>query len=972
MSQKVSVLDLTSPDFDVDAYLSSQLKEKNLDELVKEEEEMVASVRRLDSDVHQLVYENYNKFLTATSTVRKIQDEFNLLDSEMESLSRNMKYISELIGELGSVLGARREGVAQLGSSYKVVKNLQFLFELPSILQICFDEGNYNDVVRLYLLAQKGLSKYADVKNICEIQDKVGQIIFETEKQLIKSIDRCIDDIDGVAGAIGLLIQLGNAPEEVQRLLLKSSELSLQNDLKQLQSDPADVLDLVDKMGCESFIPNLALLATLHERLFPSSSDCLLEMLRRQLALFHDIVSDLFLSSSDPKDCPIVVRALDRYFRKVSTCKQVIHGLDCSTCTITLIRDVSKHEVLISRKYIMEEIKLVMQETRQSLISKNIDLSSLTAKLEQSFVFQVKTALANLLLFIASDVTFSTLSPTEFRTEFAHFVHEEIVIGAFKDFTTVAETYGSSEGETRYASPLIMLLIAFTLHHLANKSSQYLLSLCREQFSLVTASTTERLTGVSEVTALLKSCSQVLLRRFAKFRGLELGEALVKGYEGVCQPAASPDGVRSAVRHTVEEILECDSMLSRLIGGEVGRKESRHRRPLLQPSATDSSRDSLWCERIDFNQQLHFNKASIIGAIVMVLLKSFTESVRLQTYGKFAVQQIQVDCYYLQHELSSLVSNEVIVNSMMDQVLSSALRRCVAPELVHPSHKSSKGRSQKVYRGRLSLGRGGLAAGRCYRRKSRVDHSMNMDDVEDDYWESVYESVILVKNLNHAASPSAFRCLAVIERTSSTSSSSADVTKTNVQESVLSERTENERSKLFHDLGNFLCADRYVSTKLTMANTHGRSDQTFSIGSKKEQHRFGDVLWLILRAYFSGREVSGGQDATFEFDALVFAKREERIVILDKIMHYEAIPVVGGYERLEENYMIHLKSTRKEVSGLLAEFEKYQSLFPHSKAMEEDCCARKGAAFTKSLLDKVTLLITWLNTVDDLASKITQ
>uniref|UniRef100_A0A158PBC8 Vacuolar protein sorting-associated protein 51 homolog n=1 Tax=Angiostrongylus cantonensis TaxID=6313 RepID=A0A158PBC8_ANGCA len=642
----LSVLDLTSPDFDVDAYLSSQLKEKNLDELVKEEEEMVASVRRLDSDVHQLVYENYNKFLTATSTVRKIQDEFNLLDSEMESLSRNMKYISELIGELGSVLGARREGVAQLGSSYKVVKNLQFLFELPSILQICFDEGNYNDVVRLYLLAQKGLSKYADVKNICEIQDKVGQIIFETEKQ-------------------------------VQRLLLKSSELSLQNDLKQLQSDPADVLDLVDKI---SFIPNLALLATLHERLFPSSSDCLLEM---QLALFHDIVSDLFLSSSDPKDCPIVVRALDRYFRKVSTCKQVIHGLDCSTCTITLIRDVSKHEVLISRKYIMEEIKLVMQEVLASLISKNIDLSSLTAKLEQSFVFQVKTALANLLLFIASDVTFSTLSPTEFRTEFAHFVHEEIVIGAFKDFTTVAETYGSSEGETRYASPLIMLLIAFTLHHLANKSSQYLLSLCREQFSLVTASTTERLTGM--YITLLKSCSQVLLRRFAKFRGLELGEALVKGYEGVCQPAASPDGVRSAVRHTVEEILECDSMLSRLIGGEVGRKESRHRRPLLQPSATDSSRDSLWCERIDFNQQLHFNKASIIGAIVMVLLKSFTESVRLQTYGKFAVQQIQVDCYYLQHELSSLVSNEVIVNSMMDQVLSSALRRCVAPELVHPS-----------------------------------------------------------------------------------------------------------------------------------------------------------------------------------------------------------------------------------------------------------------------------------------------
>ncbi|KAK6030805.1 Vps51/Vps67, partial [Ostertagia ostertagi] len=301
MSQKVGVLDVTSADFDVDAYLSSQLKEKNLDELVKEEEEMVSSVRRLDSDVHQLVYENYNKFLTATSTVRKIQDEFNLLDSEMESLSRNMKNISSLIGELSGVLGGGREGVAQLGSSYKVVKSLQSIFELPNILQASFDEGKYSDVVRVYLLAQKGLGKYSDIKNISEIQKKTDQIIAETEKQLTKLISRSTEDVEGVVEATGLLIKLGKTPHELEKLLLKSSESSLQTDLQQLQSNPVDVLDLVDK-GCESFIPNLTLLANLHERLFPNDSDLLLKMLQSQLADFHEIVSKLFLASSDPKD----------------------------------------------------------------------------------------------------------------------------------------------------------------------------------------------------------------------------------------------------------------------------------------------------------------------------------------------------------------------------------------------------------------------------------------------------------------------------------------------------------------------------------------------------------------------------------------------------------------------------------------------------------------------------------------------
>ncbi|KAK6056698.1 hypothetical protein COOONC_05797 [Cooperia oncophora] len=130
-------------------------------------------------------------------------------------------------------------------------------------------------------------------------------------------------------------MQLGKTSEELQELLLKSSETSLQNDLEQLQSNPVDVLDLVDK-GCESFIPNLTLLANLHERLFPNESDLLLKMLQTQLAEFHEVVSNLFLASSDPKDCSIVVRALDRYYRKMSTCKQVVQGLDCSTCTISL------------------------------------------------------------------------------------------------------------------------------------------------------------------------------------------------------------------------------------------------------------------------------------------------------------------------------------------------------------------------------------------------------------------------------------------------------------------------------------------------------------------------------------------------------------------------------------------------------------------------------------------------------------
>ena len=42
----IGVLDITSSEFDVDAYMSRILKERGLDDLVKEEEQMVTAVSR--------------------------------------------------------------------------------------------------------------------------------------------------------------------------------------------------------------------------------------------------------------------------------------------------------------------------------------------------------------------------------------------------------------------------------------------------------------------------------------------------------------------------------------------------------------------------------------------------------------------------------------------------------------------------------------------------------------------------------------------------------------------------------------------------------------------------------------------------------------------------------------------------------------------------------------------------------------
>lgn len=65
-------LDINGANFAPDIFLNKLMKEQNLAELMDKENEMLRHIRSLDSDMQTLVYENYNKFISATDTIRKV------------------------------------------------------------------------------------------------------------------------------------------------------------------------------------------------------------------------------------------------------------------------------------------------------------------------------------------------------------------------------------------------------------------------------------------------------------------------------------------------------------------------------------------------------------------------------------------------------------------------------------------------------------------------------------------------------------------------------------------------------------------------------------------------------------------------------------------------------------------------------------------------------------------------------------
>ena len=85
-------MNIDSTAFAVDKYVGTLLQYKSLEELVQRGNAMVSEIKSLDSDMQMLVYENYNKFISATDTIRKMKNrvEVRVARAAPPSLSRSL------------------------------------------------------------------------------------------------------------------------------------------------------------------------------------------------------------------------------------------------------------------------------------------------------------------------------------------------------------------------------------------------------------------------------------------------------------------------------------------------------------------------------------------------------------------------------------------------------------------------------------------------------------------------------------------------------------------------------------------------------------------------------------------------------------------------------------------------------------------------------------------------------------------
>ncbi|OQV17283.1 Vacuolar protein sorting-associated protein 51-like protein [Hypsibius exemplaris] len=729
-------LDLNQPGFDPDQYLCRVLKEEALPDLIEHEIELQQQIKSLDSDMQTLVYENYNKFITATDTIRKMKQDFGQMEQEMEKLAGNMSAINQFSAQVTASLDPNRGKIRKLSETHAILKRLQFLYDLPARLQSCLESENYRPAVLAFCKVQSVLESYRHLTAFQQIHADCLEIMGKLKAALYLKFRRKSSTTRELAECIELFTMLKEPAEILCQEFLAHAEIRLMEDLEQLDeqlawwSDPerrhqaVDILTFVD-MGSNGFLSNVCLVVASYNDMFvcrvemSTDDEESNELAKRKLIFFVSTLMERYFNSAkqrilretvDSSTCEVYVRALDRFSRRLQAIDRLITETDYSRVGFKLVQEAASLRCRQYLSYLNNEFQSSLVEVRELVSAKPLStdasqklLLASVQKIHAKLMERCKTAQADVKAFVQPEVMFANN-----RSFYDHFckvdVRENMVVAHFTDMFAASEELCQHGTEKLVGSPLLLLVLSRHYLDLNQSTIGYVMTLTREHFS----QDERNVLGIPPTLfQRSKEVAQKLVNHFVHQEGLSISQMIRKSVETRDWLATNePRNVRAVMKRVVEELTVIDQQVGQLFEEgnrkETGSGSSRRTRPSVV-AARSQSRSAKWTnyspvdtsllsniqklfsERIEIFGSVDFSKVSILTGVIKIGLKTFLECVRLRTFGKFGLQQIQVDSYYMQQYLWRFVSDENLVTILLDEIVSSAVQRCLEPILMEQS-----------------------------------------------------------------------------------------------------------------------------------------------------------------------------------------------------------------------------------------------------------------------------------------------
>ncbi|KAK4538917.1 hypothetical protein RGQ29_032174, partial [Quercus rubra] len=697
--QQITLDDINSTSFDPDHYMNFLVEKSNLEGLLQRHVEMAAEIKNLDTDLQMLVYENYNKFISATDTIKRMKTNIVGMESNMEGLLEKIMSVQSRSDGVNTSLFEKREHIEKLHRTYNLLRKVQFIFDLPVRLGKCIKSEAYADAVRFYIGAMPifkayGDSSFQDCKQASE--EAMAIIIKNLQGKLFSDSE----SIQARAEAAVLLKQLDFPVENLKARLLEKlaqSLADLQLKTKELSNASVDSKDSSKEESIPCSEPASAHEASVREFaealraycvIFPDSENQLVKLAQDLVTNLCYLLIISFGLLKYIEACRILLMDCNGvlFGRHFETIGEYVKERICSAELLRVLRVIWKDVLLMDEvlreaalpDYSLEAAKVAVKQYVASKFSHLLhDISDALTKVHVVLETSKKAVLQG-----SMDVLLDFRQILEDNLELLVNLKDliiDLVQEGFQDFFRALDDHflllsgrnispsqdqGLTEGTQGDKAFAGLVLVLAQLSEIAASFSGGGVRGYENGPAFVPG----------EICRIFRSAGEKFLNLYIKMRTQRISLLLKKRF-------TTPNWIKHKEPREVHMFV--DLFLKRSLGA-IGREVKqilpqglrRHRRndsngstassrsnPLREEKLTQSNTQrarsqllethlaKLFKQKVEIFTKVEYTQESVVSTIVKLSLKSLQEFARLQTFNRSGFQQIQLDIQFLRTPL---------------------------------------------------------------------------------------------------------------------------------------------------------------------------------------------------------------------------------------------------------------------------------------------------------------------------------
>ncbi|CAI9294965.1 unnamed protein product [Lactuca saligna] len=278
---------INTTSFDGDQYMNLLVQKSNLEGLLQRHVEMAAEIKNLDTNLQMLVYENYNKFISATNTIKRMKNNIFGMEVNMEQLLEKIMSVQSRSDGVNTSFFEKREHIEKLHRTRNLLRKVQFIYDLPTTLGKCIKFEAYGDAVRFYTGAVPIFKAYGD-SSFQDCKKASEEVMSFIVNKLQDKVSSESESIQARAEAVMLLKQLDFLVENLKSKLLENleqflRELDLSKEITDMGSrESTNEGSESDSIPCVPEVPTREFVEVVHAYhvIFPDSEQQLVELVQ--------------------------------------------------------------------------------------------------------------------------------------------------------------------------------------------------------------------------------------------------------------------------------------------------------------------------------------------------------------------------------------------------------------------------------------------------------------------------------------------------------------------------------------------------------------------------------------------------------------------------------------------------------------------------------------------------------------------